>query len=316
MAIRLRRRNGASKASQFSKGVPRSLNMIISVSRRCDIPRFSFDWFLERLAAGFAEVRNPFNSCQTKLISLLPPSAFYSIPEKTASESAELFAFWTRDPSAILEHADDLERRGYAFFIMTTITGYPALLEPNMPPAAKIIEIIRKLSEKIKPERLIWRYDPVFLSNKTDFEFHRANFSSLAQRLGGLVHKVILSVYDEYAGAERRLLKLEREGLMKRIPHYLPGYPNEKTLLPELRQLINELAGIARMEGMEIQCCAEADLAGACIDGEYIESIFGIKNPGKDKGQRRPHCLCARSVDIGSYGSCHAECVYCYANRC
>ena len=292
--------------------------MIVSVSRRCDIPRFFFSWFLERLDAGAVEVKNPFNPRQVKQVSLLPPSAFCSMPEKIASESAELFAFWTRDPAAILEHADDLERRGYAFFVMTTITGYPALLEPNMPPPAKIIDTIRRLSGKITPERLIWRYDPVFLSDITDFEFHRANFSGLAKRLSGAVHKVILSVYDEYAGAERRLLKLEQGGRLKRLPHYGPaGAKGEKPLLPELRQLLAELAAAARMEGMEIQSCAEAmdndPGPGACIDGRYIERVFGVKNPGKDKGQHRPHCLCALSVDIGSYGPCPAGCVYCYA---
>ncbi|MCL2319279.1 MAG: DUF1848 domain-containing protein, partial [Treponema sp.] len=80
--------------------------MVVSVSRRCDIPRFKFDWFLERLDAGFAEVVNPFNSRQIRRVPLLPPA-----PDRPPEESAEVIVFWTRDPGAILEHAGDLERR-------------------------------------------------------------------------------------------------------------------------------------------------------------------------------------------------------------
>ena len=282
--------------------------MIISVSRRCDIPRFSFGWFLEKLDAGFVDVKNPFNSRQTKKVSLLPPA-----PGRPPEECAEVFAFWTRDPAAILAGANGLEKRGYGFFVMTTLTSYPALLEPNMPPAGELIKTIRALAELITPQRVVWRYDPVFLSSLTDYGFHRENFSALAKQLAGAVHKVILSVYDEYSGSEKRLSKLEQAGCLKRFPHYASGAPKEKTLLPELRGLIGDLAGIARMEGMEVQCCAEAAMGGACIDGGYIERVFGVRDPGKDRGQSRPGCLCARSVDIGAYEPCPAGCVYCYA---
>jgi hypothetical protein len=276
--------------------------MVISVSRRCDIPRFAFDWFLERLDAGFVDVKNPFNPRQIRRVSLLP-------------SVAEVFAFWTRDPGSILEHAEDLERRGYRFYVMTTLTAYPGILEPNTPPADTVIQTMKDLAQKITPERVIWRYDPIFLSNFTDFEFHRRNFAHLAARFNGAVRRVIVSVYDEYSAAERRLAALEQSGTLKRLPH------NDPVLDPALRQLFAELACIARAQGMEIQSCSEEDLsvfgitAGACIDGEYITKHFGIKAPGRDRGQRRPLCRCVQSVDIGSYGHCPAGCVYCYGLR-
>ena len=279
--------------------------MIISVSRRCDIPRFFFDWFLERLDAGFVDVKNPFNTNQIRHVSLAP-----------ADEGDTVFAFWTRDPASILEHAEELESRRYRFYVMCTLTAYPALLEPNLPSPEKVIQLMAALSKKITPDRVIWRYDPVFLSNLTDFEFHRVNFSCLAARLKGVVRRVIVSVYDEYPKAEKRLDFLESTSTLRRMAHYDILADGKKTLTPMVRGLLADLAKIAGNEGMEIQSCAEdcGIMPGACIDGEYISNVFGIKNPGKDRSQKRPGCLCCQSVDIGNYGQCKAGCVYCYAS--
>ena len=283
--------------------------MVISISRRCDIPRFDFNWFWEKLEAGFVKVKNPFNPNQIRRVSLLPPA-----PERPAAESAELLAFWTRDPGFILKYTEELERRGYKFFVMCSLTSYPAILEPNAPSTEAVIETMKLLSEKTSLSRVIWRYDPLFFSNLTDFEFHRRNFANLAARLGGTVNRVILSVYDEYKKAEKRLKALEQSGCLKRPALCSTGLPD-----PAVRELLAELAQIARREGIEIQSCAEKDLSdcgikpGACINGEYIFEHFGLTNDGRDRNQR-PNCLYVKSVDIGSYGSCPAACVYCYAH--
>jgi len=299
--------------------------MIISVSRRCDIPRFSFDWFMERLDAGFAEVENPFNPSQIKRVSLLPPVFGSSVDERKAEDCAEVFAFWTRDPEAILLHSDNLEKRGFGFYVMTTLTSYPGLLEPNAPAADAVIKTMGLLAQKITPLRVIWRYDPVFLSNITDFEFHRRNFRNLAARIGGFAEKVIVSVYDEYSRAEKRLSVLEQKGSLVRMPHYADiGFKGERPLLPAVKDLLAEMAAIASEAGLEMQCCAEDLLLdgnsgcrgiknGSCIDASYIEKVFNVKNPGKDRYMKRKNCLCARSIDIGAYGPCPSGCVYCYA---
>ena len=281
--------------------------MIISISRRCDIPRFAFRWFLEALDAGFVDVKNPFNPRQVRRVSLLPPA-----PGRSPAESAEVFAFWTRDPASIAGHAEALGQRGYCFYAMTTLTAYPRILEPNVPAAADVIQAMKDLAQKITPDRVIWRYDPIFLSDVTDFGFHCRNFAHLAAQLNGSAKRVIVSLYDEYAAAERRLAALERSGALKRMP---------QPAGPAARELLAELARIARAAGMEIQSCAEEDLSGigipggACIDGEYISRQFGLKAPGKDRNQGRPFCRCAQSVDIGAYGQCPAGCVYCYGLR-
>jgi DNA repair photolyase len=279
--------------------------MIISASRRCDIPRFHFDWFLRRLEAGYVDVANPFNAAQVRRVSLKP-------------EDAEFLVFWTRDPRPLLA----AQPEQYPFYVMTTLTGYPEILEPDVPPAGDIIKAMKAMSEKWGRKRVIWRYDPIFFSSLTDTAFHCRNFAELAAELNGSVDRVIISVYDEYAGARRRLSALEKDGEIEVFPHS----DQDGRLPSELKELVAQLARIASEAGMETRSCAEAeDLSGlgirpgACIDGELINELLGGKDSlaqtgGKDKNQRR-NCRCVSSVDIGSYGSCPSGCVYCYAQR-
>jgi hypothetical protein len=271
--------------------------MIVSVSRRCDIPRFQFNWFLERLDAGFVEVANPFNANQIKSVSLLP-----------GANGVDAFVFWTRDPRHILAHADDLTDRGFPFYVMVTVTGYPVELEPAMVRTQEVLTAMKELARKIGPDRVIWRYDPVLLTDITDEDFHRKNFSSLADNLAGSVRRVIISLYDEYRGAKQRLAGLERTGVL-RLLDTSGGFAG----------LLTGFAEGAKDAGMEIQSCAEeGDFSsygikpGACIDAELINKLWGLELKGKDKNQRS-HCLCCKSVDIGCYGLCAARCVYCYA---
>jgi len=269
--------------------------MIVSVSRRCDIPRYQFEWFMELLNVGFVEVPNPFNSRQIRRVSLAP-------------EDVDLFVFWTRDPRYILANADQLTERGFPFYVMITATGYPKTLEPSMVPTQEVLQTMKELAQKIGPDRVIWRYDPIIVSSITDEDFHRKNFSALAQELAGSVRRIIISIYDEYRESKKRLERMEQSGKLRLLD---TG--------DGLVALLGDLAKSAQAAGLEIQSCAEKEdfsplgiKPGACIDAALIEKIFSLKLGGKDKNQR-PHCLCSKSVDIGVYGTCAARCVYCYA---
>jgi hypothetical protein len=332
--------------------------MIISVSRRCDIPRFRFGWFLERINEGFVDTVNPFNARQIRRIyfsggetvhsSRTPgaepdPSRLEPDPSRALEPDPSFFVFWTRDPRRVLEHSPELMRRGFRFYTMVSLLNYPAILEPNPPPYREVAAAMKALTRTGSPQEAgfgrteaVWRYDPVLLSTLTGPEYHRRNFAGLAAALEGAVNRVIISVYDDYAGSRRRLAALaydaarEAELSGKRadgVPFApLPHYDDGGRILPELRQLLAELAAIARRHGIVPQSCAEAeDLSelgigpGACIDPSLIETVCsGGPMPaglsGKDKNQR-PHCLCAKSVDIGNYGDCPAACAYCYARR-
>jgi len=270
--------------------------MIVSASRRCDIPRYQFDWFMERLNAGFVEVANPFNSRQIRRVSLAP-------------QDVDLFVFWTRDPRHILANADQLTELGFPFYVMITLNAYPNALEPSMVSTSEVLQTMKELAKKIGPDRVIWRYDPIIVTSITDENFHRRNFSELTQQLAGSVRRVIISIYDEYRESKKRLARLEQSGQLR----LLDSGDNFAALL-------SDLAKSAEAAGLEIQSCAEKEdfsplgiKPGACIDPALIEKIFSLKLGGKDKNQR-PHCLCGKSVDIGSYGTCAARCVYCYAS--
>ena len=298
--------------------------MIVSVSRRCDIPRFQFTWFMEQLNAGFVEVPNPYNRRHKRRISLLPkgnpglrdadsqPRAATAcqVPAKAdikPEEGVDAFVFWTRDPRNILTTAEELTKRGFPFYVMVTVTGYPPALEPGMVHTPKVVTAIRELSQKIGPDRVIWRYDPILISSITDEDFHRLNFTALAQSLAGSVRRVIISLYDEYKGSKQRLDAKEKSGELRMMDAGAG-----------LTQLLADLAGSAEAAGMEIQSCAEKEdysscgiKPGACIDAALIEKHLHLQCGGRDKNQR-PHCLCCQSVDIGRYGMCAARCVYCY----
>jgi len=276
--------------------------MIVSVSRRCDIPRQDFDWFMGRLDAGYVNVVNPFNRNQIRRVSLMPRS-------DNTVDGVDVLVFWTRDPRHILANAEALTQRGFLFYVMVTITGYPSELEPSMTSARKICAAVKELSRKIGPERVIWRYDPLFISTITDEDFHRRNFSELARNLTGSVRRVIISLYDEYRGSKQRIDALERLGVFRMGKHDAAG----------LAGLLTDIAKNAGAAGMEIQSCAEEVSLepfgiknGACIDAALINKLWGLEITGKDKNQR-PHCLCCQSVDIGAYKSCSSGCVYCYA---
>ena len=277
--------------------------MIVSASRRCDLPRFQFDWFMKRMDEGFVESVNPYNRNQIKRFPLRPIQAGMD-----PQDGVEAIVFWTRDPRQILANADELERRGFHYYVMVTVTGYPLELEPSMLHTGKALAAMKELAKKIGPEQVIWRYDPIILSSISDEDFHRKNFSCLAQSLAGSVRRVIISIYNDYPKTKLRLEGLDRTGVLKMFDKGA-----------DLAGLLTELAKSAQAAGMEIQSCAAKDdfslygvQPGACIDGAFINKLWGIEIKGKDKNQR-PRCLCSKSVDIGLYGLCDAHCVYCYA---
>jgi len=292
---------------------------------------------MERVKAGYVIWVNPFNANQQKRISLVPknfnqtpslkvpgsftlsgslevPGSFTLSPSmkvpagKGAEDGVDAFVFWTRNPRNILANAGELTERGFNFYVMVTVTGYPNELEPSMIKTSKVLAAMKELALKIGSERVIWRYDPIFLSSITDENFHRSNFSALAQALSGSVNRVIISFYNDYQKSHERIKILQNAGIFRmiKIDDMYAG-------------LLTDMAKSAEAAGMEIQSCAsEKDFSpygikpGACIDKSLINKLWGIELKNKDKNQR-PHCLCCQSIDIGAYNMCSANCIYCYA---
>jgi len=265
--------------------------MILSVSRRTDIPNYYSEWFCNRIKEGFLYVRNPMNAHQISKIDLSP-------------EIVDGIVFWTKNPANMLKRLDEL--RDYKYCFQFTLTGYGKDIEPNLPSKREaLIPTFQKLSEKIGSERVIWRYDPILLNQRYVSEYHLKAFEEIAGNLKGYTRKVVISFIDLYAKTQRNT-----DGLnIKQMSN------------AETTEFARALSQIARSNQLVIETCAEQiDLQnigikhGSCIDKELIEKIVGYKlKAGKDKNQRR-ECGCIESVEVGTYNTCKNGCKYCYAN--
>ena len=272
--------------------------MIISASRRTDIPAFYADWMVRRLREGYCTVANPYSRNQVTWISLKP-------------EDVDAIVFWTRNPRPLMPYLDELDSRGYQYYFQYTILGYPRELDPKSPPAATAIETFRELAEGLGPNRVIWRYDPIVFTGITSPAFHEENFRRLAESLRGYTRRVVVSIVDMYRKIEKRLKELA--GTPAAVRPCDAG---------DFGPLMCRLAELAGENGMEIVSCAEevdlrpfGILPGKCVDDRVIAEAFGIEVPKtKDPAQRKA-CGCVVSRDIGMYESCLFGCRYCYATK-
>jgi hypothetical protein len=261
---------------------------IISASRRTDIPAFHSEWFMHRLREGFVEVKNPYNPDQVSKISLLPDEVLAIV-------------FWSKHPAPLIEHLANIEKMGHRFYFQFTLNDYPQVLEPNLPPLPDRVAGFIDLSDRIGPRRVVWRYDPVIISNRTDTNYHRRAFENLCHTLGPHTRRVVVSLIDFYNKTRQNLRPLEKKGYV---------FDTDAA----------DLADMARGDSLEIFTCAQkrdySDMGispGRCVDGELIESLWGISGPWKKDPSQRKHCRCTHSRDIGAYNTCRHACPYCYA---
>jgi hypothetical protein len=272
--------------------------MIVSVSRRTDIPAFYAQWFINRIRSGYCTVPNPFNASQVRRVSLLP-------------QDIDVIVFWTRNPRPLFPYLDELDRRGYCYYFLYTLLGNPRLFDPHSPDQKAAIRTFQELSSRIGSQRVIWRYDPIVLSQITPPDYHRRTYEKIAQTLHGYTHRSVISLLDVYAKIRKRMDDAGRRGAQ------LLPFDGSETWFASL---MDDLAGLASTHGMQIYSCAqELDLSahgikpGKCIDDEYIRVVFGLDvSHSKDPGQRKA-CGCVLSRDIGMYDACLFGCRYCYA---
>jgi len=273
---------------------------LISASRRTDIPAFFGPWLINRLRAGYCLVQNPFRADLVRRVEL-------------NREAVDGLILWTRNPEPFFERLPELERTGIPFYFQMTLTAMPALLEPGLPPAPRLLDALERLSRRLGPKRLVWRFDPILVTSLTPPDEIAARFDGLAARLAGRTERVVVSLAQLYAKARRNLGKLpdiEVTDLQA---------PEQQSLAEDL---LDRLAAVARRRGFRtLICAAGRDYShlgispGKCIDESILNDFYGLDlSFDKDKGQR-PACGCAESVDIGAYDSCGHGCLYCYATR-
>jgi hypothetical protein len=276
--------------------------VIISASRRTDIPAFYAEWFINRIRAGFCDVPNPFNRDQVTRVSLRP-------------EDVDVIVFWTRNLRPLFRHLDELDRLGYRYYFQYTLLNNPRPIDAACPPLPMALCSFRELAARVGPERVIWRYDPIILSNMTDTDFHRRTYMQIAEALRGHTQRSVVSLMDVYRKAVKRL---QKSGV--RYQTFVEASSPWEAFPRQVGELLTDLAAMAAANGMEIVSCAEElDLQpygirpGKCVDDEYIARTFGIRvDATKDPGQRAA-CGCIVSKDIGMYDSCLFGCRYCYA---
>ncbi|MCD1258615.1 DUF1848 domain-containing protein [Paenibacillus athensensis] len=277
--------------------------MIVSASRRTDIPAFFAEWFMQRVREGYVYRVNPFHVKMAKAVSLKPGDV-------------DGIVFWTKQPKPLLRHLDELDGRGFRYYFQMTLNDYPALFEPGLAPLDARVEQLIALSERIGPERVVWRYDPIIVSTATPVAYHIETLAALAERLQGHSVRLVISFLDMYGKVEKRLAKLRQ--LHPGLALTDIAAPEQRGLLAELMQAVQ---AIAARTGFTVQSCAEAaDLSlwgtvhGACIDAELLarSGPGGALTHRKDRNQRS-ECLCTEAVDIGMYNTCLFNCTYCYA---
>jgi hypothetical protein len=195
--------------------------MIISASRRTDIPAFHSAWFMDCLRQGFVEVKNPYNPDQVSKVSLSP-------------DDVESIVFWTKNPAPLLAHLAEVEKLGHRYSFQFTLNQYPRDLEPGVPELGERIDKFIELSERIGPHNIVWRYDPIILSNKTGADYHRRAFKNLCHKLESRTHRVVVSLIDYYKKTRRNLKPLD----------YVFDF--DAADRPETDELLGDLAKMAR----------------------------------------------------------------------
>lgn len=272
--------------------------MIISASRRTDIPRFHSDWMINRVREGFVDVRNPMFPSQVSRYSLSP-------------DIVDGIVFWTKDPEPMLSKLGEFS--AYSYYFQFSLTSYGRDVESGLRNKYDLIETFKKLADAIGPGRVMWRFDPILLNSKYSPDYQLRAFNTIASELYGSTKKVTISFIDEYRFGRRSIYEsVSTAGVAADQQNYLA----------------ERMSAIAHENDMTIDTCAEAvDLErygiqhARCVDSRVFESLDGCKlsrlktryeELTKDKAQRR-ECCCIDSIDIGWPNTCANGCKYCYA---
>ncbi|MFA5331071.1 MAG: DUF1848 domain-containing protein [Methanoregula sp.] len=275
--------------------------VIVSASRATDIPACYADWFFFRLRCGHLAWRNPFSG-RVQYVSFAKTRAI---------------VFWTKNAGPILPLLPYLDKRGIHFYFQFTLNDYgPEQFEPGLPGLDERIGIFLDLSRQIGKDRVIWRFDPVLVTDRLCVGELLTRIKSIGDRLAPYTEKIVFSFIDiaRYASVARNASAC---GIRELTADEMEAFA----------------AGLARLNerwNLSLATCGESvDLSAygigknRCIDGDLLARLFPQdaelaeylrQHPRKDPGQRKD-CGCIASKDIGEYGTCPNLCVYCYANR-
>lgn len=314
--------------------VPCQEPIIVSASRSTDIPAFYCDWFFHRLNEGYSVWTNPFNGVK-----------MYVSYAKT-----RFIVFWSKNPRPLLKHLDYLEKRGIKCYIQYSLNDYEEQgLEKNVRPLAERIETFKLLVNRLGVGSVIWRFDPLILTDEIDIELLLRKIQNIGDKLKGSTKKLVFSFADIEG------YKKVKNNLIKNKINYSDWTPKQMEEFAKKLSIINKERGW----NYELATCGEQidiDSYGIshnrCIDGDLITQIgwkdkelmshmrteikeitptlfetpeiptnaikldathYFYSSHKKDPGQRAA-CGCMAAKDIGEYNTCIHMCEYCYAN--
>lgn len=300
---------------------------IISASRSTDIPAFFSKWFFNRLEKGYVKWINPFNR---------------NTPQYISFKNTRVVVFWTKNAKPIIPYLEKLDKLGINYYFQHTVNDYEAeKFEPNVPSLEERIETIKTLSDKIGKEKIIWRFDPLILTDKLQVRDLLKKVWFLGNRLLPFTDKLVYSYADisDYKKVQNNLVK-DNPDLFNKENVLKSEFNKEQKIefATGMQKILIEWKKIN--PNFRIATCAEDielknfDIEhNKCIDDELMiklfrsdkklmsfigfdenqKLLFDTRPNLKDKGQRKA-CGCIISKDIGSYNTCNHLCTYCYAN--
>lgn len=261
--------------------------MILNVSGRTDIVAFYTEWFMKRYEEGFVDVRNPFYPKNISRISF---------------KNVDVIVFCTKNPMPIV---DKIEKIKIPIIFHITLTSYKDDIEPNVPNKSMIINAIKQIANKIGKDRIYIRYDPIFLNNKYNVEYHIKAFDRMCSLLEGYTNSIIVSFIDDY----------------KNVRNNIDVLRLKKFSIKDLREIGINFSKSARKYGMSVQTCSEENrlteygfICRDCVTKEIVKDVSGKEYTKKWRARNNKNCSCVEMVDIGVYNSCKHFCKYCYAN--
>jgi hypothetical protein len=280
--------------------------IVISASRRTDIPAFYMPWFMQQINQGFFDVHHPFGRTSVRV----PATA----------DQVHSIVFWSKNFGSFLDggYGQRLLEKGYHLFFNFTINSAHAILEPAVPPTEARIAQLARLVGLYGPEAIQWRFDPICYYKESSGK-EGDNLDQLpliARRAAALGIRIcITSFVDLYR-------KVQRRSAHSAVTLIDPPLDRKVQQIIAMTQLLTPL-------GVQLQLCCERELlaalpkeakvvGAACIPNARLAELYGPDlSLAKDSGQRvDAGCGCHVSRDIGSYPlhPCHHNCLFCYAN--
>lgn len=323
---RLARENGQMVTMQMPK--------IVSASRSTDILAFYADWFFYRLKLGYSAWKNPFNG----------------VADYVSYRDTRFIVFWSKNPSPLLKYINLLKELNIKCYVQYTLNDYEKEKLEKVPALEQRIDTFKLLADELGNDAIIWRFDPMILTDDISLEDLLMKVQNIGDQLKGYTKKLVFSYADI---AIYRKVKQNLE---------LSGIPYHEWEVEQMDEFAKRLSAMNRERGWNYQlatCGEKIDISkysishNRCIDGDLITrlawndkvlmdfmkvkieeippaSLFGeptlpddaiilpnnkyfIGTHRKDSGQRQ-FCECMASKDIGEYNTCPHLCEYCYAN--